>query len=244
MTNDVPSGTRVSIRPLVTAASLSLCLPALYACARQEATPDFSGVYRSGRANSPCGLEGIYERSERCPITDAALERVATVDHYDDPGLRCEADGLGRLFTRLPRPVQITHREGEIEILYEYFAIKRTIHLDGKRPGPDHPHTLHGYSVGRWEGGTLVVETTHLSENLFTLPTSEEARTIERYRKNERDGLYLDVEIHDPKFYDRPLVLERAEFTPTPDDYIADWECVTQEALFNEGELDLDAFFD
>ncbi|MFS8609582.1 MAG: hypothetical protein LOD94_16555, partial [Gammaproteobacteria bacterium] len=77
-----------------------------------------------------------------------------------------------------------------------------------------------------------------------TLPTSEEARTVERYRKNERGGLYLDVVIHDPKFYDRPLALERAEFTPTPDDYIAEWECVTQEALFTEGEIDLDAFFD
>ncbi|MGB7215801.1 MAG: hypothetical protein WBE98_12255 [Gammaproteobacteria bacterium] len=244
MRNDVPSVNRVATRSLAVAAVLSLCLPTLPAGAQSKAVPDFSGIYRSGRANSPCGLEGVYERSERCPITDAALERVATVDHYDDPGLRCEADGLGRLFTRLPRPVPITQRDDEIEIFYEYFAIQRTIHLDGEPPGPDHPHTLHGYSVGRWEGDTLVVETTHLSENLFTLPTSEEARTVERYRKSERGGLYLDVVIHDPKFYDRPLALERAEFTPTPDDYIAEWECVTQEALFTEGEIDLDAFFD
>jgi hypothetical protein len=53
----------------------------------------------------------------------------------------------------------------------------------------------------------------------------------------------LQVEIIDPLFYEHPLKLGLASFVPTPDDYIAPWDCTNEDALFGKGKLDLDSFF-
>ena len=52
-------------------------------------------------------------------------------------------------------------------------------------PRSDTPHTLHGYSVGRWEGDVLVIETSHLVENIHTIQTSPMTTTVERFQWNE-----------------------------------------------------------
>ena len=206
-----------------------------------NAADDFGGVYRAGRAETPCGRSTSFGRNENCPINELGLVKRAEATPETDPGLDFVADGLTRLFTRLPRPAEIIHEDDRIVIHYEYFDVQRVVHLDGAPPPADTPHSLHGYSVGRWENDVLVVETSHLAENAHTVPSSNETTTVERYWWNDdRSRLLLDVEISDPVFYDGVLRLQRAEWEPNPADYIADWVCESQRELFYGN---MDAFF-
>ncbi len=207
-----------------------------------RADDNIGGVYRAGRAETPCGRSTNFRRSEDCPINDLGLARREAATPESDPGLDCIADGLSRHFTRLPRPMEIIQTDDEIIFHHEYFDVRRTIRLDGAPPTPDTPHTLHGYSIGRWEGDVLVVETSHLVENIHTIQSSPMTTTVERFQWNEdRTRLLLDVEIDDPVYYDGPLRLARAEFVPNPGDYIAEWECDTDQRELFFG--DMDSFF-
>ena len=208
-----------------------------------QAQVDISGVYLAGRAETPCGRSTNFARSEACPINELGLARREAATAENDPGLDCIADGLSRHFTRLPRPVEIIQSDDEIIFHHEYFDVRRIIPIGGEPPRPDTPHTLHGYSLGRWEGEVLVIETSHLVENIHTIQTSPMTTTVERFQWNDdRTRLLLDVEIDDPVYYDGPVRLARAEYVPNPGDYIAEWFCsMDQRELFFG---DFDSFFD
>ena len=90
-------------------------------------------------------------------------------DHHEDrrqhglpgafnPTLNCLPDGVphGGL---LPEPFKILHTPGIIIMLYEVETTFRQIFMDGRTLPADPSRTWQGYSVGRWEGDTLVVET-------------------------------------------------------------------------------------
>ncbi len=204
--------------------------------------PDISGVYRSGRADTPCGRGVNFARNPDCPVNERGVAAFARATPETDPGLECVADGLSRQFTRLPRPMEIIQTDDKIILHYEYFDVWREVHLTRDSAPPETPHTLAGFSLGRWDGDTLVVDTSHLVENVHTIPTSAETTTREWYRWSE-DGsrLLLDVEITDPAYYDAPFMLATAEFTPNPDDYIAQFVCTPQSELFYG---DINAFFE
>lgn len=204
--------------------------------------PDISGVYRSGRAETPCGRGEAFGPRPGCPVNEVGMAAYARATPETDPGPVCIADGLSRQFTRLPRPVEIIQTADKVIIHYEFFDVWREIHLDRETPPPETPHTLDGLSVGRWEGDTLVVETSHLLENIHTIPTSDQMTAVERYRWNDdHSRLLLDVEITDPLYYDGPIRLATAEFTPNPGDYIAQFVCTNQNELFYG---DINTFFD
>lgn len=204
--------------------------------------PDISGVYRSGRAGTPCGRGDGFGRTPECLVNVLGLAAHAKATPETDPGLRCVADGLSRQFTRLPRPMEIIQTDDKVVLHYEYFDVWRVVHLDRNTAPPGTPHTLTGFSFGRWEGDTLIVETSHLLENLHTISTSDQMTSVERYRWNsDRTQLLLDVEITDPLFYDGSIVLATAEFEPNPSDYIAQFVCTDQTELFYG---DINAFFD
>ena len=89
----------------------------------------------------------------------------------------------------------------------------REIHMDG-RPLPkreDLNPTYFGYSVGRWEGDTLVVETTGFNEKTWlnfngTMHT-DELTTVERISRPNRDTLHYEVTITDPGAYSKPWTI-------------------------------------
>jgi len=102
---------------------------------------------------------------------------------------------------------KIVHTADSVTILQEYMAQYRQIFTDG-RPLPTDPEpTFKGYSVGKWEGDTLVVETIGYKENWLDgqgRPLTEQARTIERIRRVNYGTLEVDMTIDDPKAYTKP----------------------------------------
>jgi hypothetical protein len=82
--------------------------------------------------------------------------------------------------------------------------------MDGRKPPTDAPPRWMGYSVGRWEGDTLVVDTTSLEErtwsDMWGHPHTDEARVEERYHRTGPDTIEYSLKITDPKTYPTPFV--------------------------------------
>ena len=98
--------------------------------------------------------------------------------------------------------------------LYESRTIYRQVFMDG-RPLPKNAQpTWMGYSIGRWEGDTLVVET--IGQNGKTwldmrgLPGTEQLKVTERYSRPNIGRITIDVTIDDPKAYTKPWSVKLA----------------------------------
>jgi hypothetical protein len=93
-----------------------------------------------------------------------------------------------------PFPIEIYQGTEFIIFKLEYYDLMRVIFMDGRpHPPEDAPHTKMGHSIGRWEGDTLVVDTTHLQASTITnngLMHSDKAHVIERFKLSE-DGKAL-----------------------------------------------------
>ena len=149
------------------------------------------------------------------PLLTPATAKTFPLDPADDPGLlRCEAWGFARQIFA-PHQMEIRQSDDRIDIRYAEWDARRTIHLDGRRP-PAGPATPMGYSAGRWEGSTLVVETTGVTANLAGIfPSwfahSNQLRAVERYTRSE-DGarLELTVTMEDPQSMRQPIQFRKA----------------------------------
>jgi hypothetical protein len=179
---------------------------------------DFSGVW--SRMSS--GLARVT-----LDYTPAAQAAVDDYHYLDDPALRCVSPGLVRI-SGWPYPLEIVQNDEQLTILYESFHEVRRIWLDG-RPYPETlPHRAMGYSLGHWEGSTLVVETKMLTAahvDLAGQPLSENARVVERMSLSD-DGSTLrsELTLHDPQNYRRPITRHRA-WRKTPDTLILEYDC-------------------
>ena len=93
----------------------------------------------------------------------------------------------------------------------------RTIWLDGRpHPPPEALHTFNGFSTGRWDGDSLVVETTHMKPGWLRrngTPTSERAKMIEYFTRFD-DYLLVTTIIDDPVYFAEPFV-RTTEYLPT-----------------------------
>jgi hypothetical protein len=118
-----------------------------------------------------------------------------------------------------PQPRKIIQTPKLITILYEANYGQRLIYMDGRAlPKPGEPQPWwYGYSVGRWEGDTLVVETNNLrgaEEGRFDgwldvrgTPYSNQAKFVERFRRPIFGKLEIDVTLEDPKALTKPFTL-------------------------------------
>jgi len=108
-----------------------------------------------------------------------------------------------------PFPMEIYQGTELIVFKLEYYDMVRIIFMDGRKPPPpDAPHSKTGFSVGHWEGSTLVVETTHLEAATITnngLSHSEDVRVIERFRLGADGETLLSTQLfYDPRVLDAP----------------------------------------
>jgi hypothetical protein len=101
-------------------------------------------------------------------------------------------------------------------ILLEYNASYRQIFMDG-RPLPADPQpSWNGYSTGRWEGDTLVVETNGLRDMWIDVrsgnPITEAAKVTERFRRVNYGNMEIEVIVDDPKAYTKPWTVKLNQY--------------------------------
>ena len=188
-------------------------------------TPDLSGLWDVEKrpcieATSPFGCSdaldgvpvgfinattGVAETPPLQPWAEAFVKQYAD-DASRDPNLRCLPHAPSRMWVHFVMR-KIIQMPDSLTILDEYMGQYRQIFLDG-RPLPKDPEPMFkGYSVGRWEGDTLVVETIGIKENWFNgegYPLTGQARIIERIRRLDYGNLEVEVTVDDPKAYTKP----------------------------------------
>ena len=141
-------------------------------------------------------------------------ERVATL-RKDDPYTHCLPIGIVRLHT-IPLMKKIMQSPGLIVILNELLTGYRQIFTDG-RPLPVDPQPAwNGYSTGRWDGDTLVVESSGFRDGLWLdakgSPLTDAAKITERFRRATYGKMEIDVRIDDPKAYTAPFTVRLNQF--------------------------------
>jgi hypothetical protein len=203
-------------------------------------TPPIAAFWEIG-ANVPGGL----------PFTPWAAElkkqRMA-VNDKENPDANCLPMGLTQ-FHMHGQPRKIMQSSGVIAIMYEANYGLRYIYIDGRKlppPGGVQPF-WYGYSVGRWEGDTLVVETNNLrgaetSPNDGWLdvrgsPYSNQAKFTERIRRPTYGKLEIDITLDDPKAYTKPFTV-RVNQQISPDDEIIEFICNENQQFRQRVKLD------
>ena len=120
-----------------------------------------------------------------------------------DPAAKCYVPGIPRQ-TYMPAPFQILQTDSEIFIAYEWGSNSRSIFMD--RPGTSAPlPSWMGYSLGRWEGGTLIVDvTSQMTDTWFDAAGNYHSGSLhveERYRMIDENHIEYQALITDPEVY-------------------------------------------
>jgi hypothetical protein len=131
----------------------------------------------------------------------------------------------------IPAPQRWVQTPQLLAILSEG-SLPRLVHMDG-RPLPVDPQPAYlGYSVGRWDRDTLVVETIGIKEqaplDAFGHPRTSSARLTERFRRLDYGHLEVRVTIEDPAYYKKPVSYQYSKIL-TPDDDFLEYVCAENE---------------
>jgi hypothetical protein len=201
--------------------------------------PDFTGIwttYNDGQA--PGGRGG----GPALPLNDQARQKVASYQALvkptgDTPGGFCLGSGMpGSMLGSGGYPMEIHQRPEQIIIVYEAHSEIRRVYLgDRIVPMADRIPGRNGHSSGRWEGDTLVVETTHLVEQVDQrYAHSDQARIVERYHlekgKSGETVLVAEMTMTDPAFYTAPVTAVK-KWAKVPNGHLLPYECAEENWL-------------
>jgi len=145
-----------------------------------------------------------------------------------DPEIKCFMPGVPRA-TYLPYPFQILQGTNKIVVAYEFAGATRTIHMDtvGDSPSP----SWMGWSRGRWDGDTLVVESTDFNEETWFDRAgdfhSDALKVTERFTPQSPYHLTYEATIEDPKVFTRPWTIRMPLYRRVePDKQLLEYKCV------------------
>ena len=222
----------------------------------REGKPDFSGMWIP-RDVLPCDQK---ERGVQCielPLTPQVINIALGIKDglpyqpwaaelvknrakdtaYLDPHTHCMPPNFPRAWA-FPETEKIFQTPGELVILHEYNASYRQIFYDGRKLPEEMLPTWNGYSVARWDGDTLVVESAGYRDDSW-LDTagnffSSAAHVTERIRRPNFGSLDVDVTINDPKVFTKPWTVN-LHMRPLLDTEMLDFFCM-------ENNRDIDHF--
>ena len=191
-----------------------------------DGRPDLSGVWAAECAlygGDSCFTQSLFfdlakdlkpDEVQMTPWAAAIQAQRESRNHVDDPYGYCLPPGVPRIDFG-GGPFKVLQTPGETAFLYESLAglTFRQVFTDGRAlPEPNVPTWL-GYSIGRWDGDTFVVETAGFRDGGWLdtkkgRPHSDALRVTERFRRADFGRMELAVTITDPKAYLKPWTLK------------------------------------
>ena len=148
----------------------------------------------------------------------------------DDPALRCIPPGIPVAMDN-PYPIDFTEQGDDIIMRLEEWDGVRTIHLSPGASAADQPTSHMGFSVGRWDGNTLIVTTTDIRYPFFDdvgTPQSPGATIVERFTLSDDESrLDWQATINDPVNFTEPVTLN-GHWIWVPGEQIKPYECTLQ----------------
>src|SRR5579863_2740352 len=207
---------------------------------KPDGHPDLSGVWENVRGNigrAPGGFQatdtppppppppsdgppfatffnigaGFKDGLPLKPWAAEVLRKRTSENSKDNPDAHCLPMGLMQLHEH-PQPRKMIQTPGVTVIIYEANSGLRQIFTDGRPlPPKDVEPWWYGYSVGHWEGDTLVVETTGFRDDVWLdingSPLTNAGKMIEKYRRPTYGKLDIEVTIDDPSAYTKPYTV-------------------------------------
>ena len=152
----------------------------------------------------------------------------------ESPVAQCLPQGLPRADLTNYAPFKMIQTPEEIVVLYEVDNTYRQIHLDGRKLPADPQPSWLGYSVGAWDGDTLVVNSFGFNDKSWLdvagHPHSEDLRVQERFHRRDFGHIDLGITVEDRKMYTRPITVKVTEVLVPDSDVL--------ESVCNENEKD------
>ena len=177
---------------------------------RTGARPDLSGIWEP---LSPKYLRNLAadlkpEDVPYQPWAKALVDARADGSHArEESDANCLPQGIPKL-AAAPAPWKIIQTPGFVAILHEAFNLWRQVHLDGREFAADLNPSWLGFSIGKWDGDTLVVDSRGFNGKTWLdqagKPTTEALHVVERYRRKNFGTLEVQITIDDPKAYTKP----------------------------------------
>ncbi len=195
-----------------------------------EGKPDLSGLW-----HQPNGVKYTINLNadlkpgdvEMTPWAAAIYKHRQDTLSREDPVGHCNFPGVPQM-NAVPYPYKIIQRPDSVVILYEALATFRQIFTDGRQLPKDPNPTWFGYSVGRWDGDTLVVDSSGFNDRSWIdtggHPHSEEMHTTEYYHRRDFGHIDYRVTITDPKAYVKPWTAAY-EIRLMPDTELMEYVC-------------------
>ena len=193
-----------------------------------DGKPDFTGIWQAinsanwdllphaarrgpvialGAAFSIPAGPGVVEGNEIPYLPEAAAKKRENAANWlaRDPEIKCFLPGVPRVMY-MPYPIQIVQGLDTILMASEFASASRTIRMNSKEKSPT--DSWMGWSVGRWEGDTLVVEVTDQTPQTWFDRAgdfhSEALKVVERFAVVDRNTINYEATMEDPKVFSRP----------------------------------------
>jgi hypothetical protein len=175
-----------------------------------DGKPDLSGIWEADATKYLRNL-GADIKEEDFPFQPWARtlfnQRADGSHSREDPDANCLPQGVPKIGIA-PAPWKVVQGPGFIAIIYEAFNLWRQVFLDGREPAPDPTPTWLGYSTGKWQGDTLIVDSKGFNGKAWLdqlgRPSTEALHVIERFHRRDFGHMDIEITIDDPKAYTKP----------------------------------------
>ncbi len=196
---------------------------------------------RMGAVGAVPGSLGVIDGGGKIPYTEEAraLKEENMANWIDlDPEVKCYLPGVPRA-TYLPMPFQIVQSEKDIFIAYQFAGAVRDIYMDN--PGPSQVDSWMGWSVGSWQGDTLVVDVTGQSDRTWLDRAgshhSYQLHVVERYTMISPNHIEYEATIEDPLVLTEPFTIKMPIYRRIEENArLMDFRCVefVEELMYGE----------
>jgi hypothetical protein len=232
----LPSGDEVVFEPGAQArwANQTVGTSATWLASQGDASNANAGIFRVWSTSLPGGM--LFREQvdpefslNSYPLTAAARAALAAFDALTDtPTLNCAPKGMPTIMEQ-PYPMEFVDQGERIVLRLEEYDTVRTIHLSQEAPATGEGPSRLGYSVGHWEGDTLVVETTRADWRYFNtegIPLlGADVELVEQFTPTA-DGSRLNYKltVSDPETFTEPVVLQKY-WLSLPEIRVQPYEC-------------------
>jgi hypothetical protein len=207
-----------------------------------EGKPDFSGLWQPGPTPYPYFFDVIQDPKDEnifLPAAEALFKKHLADFRRDNPASHCLPGGpmtiLGAGLHRIMQSPTV------VALLYEGNSRYRQIFLDGRPLPRDLDPAWMGYSVGHWDGDTLVVETAGFNDRTWLdyagHPHSEQLRVTERFRRVDFGHIQRQITFDDPQTLTKPLTFSLA-LNYAPDTEMLETICEDRDSPHLVGKAD------
>jgi hypothetical protein len=226
---------------------------------------DFSGVWMTvrvggggirNRANTPWPMtpwaQARYDAAKpglgprgrplgNDPIMTCDPVGYPRIAQYELGPAQDQAEGARQQVVTGAYPMEFVQTKDRLVEFFDYFYVHRTIWLDGRKLPDDPEPTWYGYSVGHWEGNTLVVETTGFNDESWLdsdgHPHSDQMKIEERFQRVDHDTIEARMTLTDPKAYAAPLSSSATTWKLTPKRTMREDLCAPSDELRYKDEV-------